>query len=269
MPDTLLTGHYAVVGFAMDKSGVRSTSTSASFTIIDGTKPKMRILTPLSGDKVTIGDSLLVVAELSDNFALGSATLNAYAARRLVAGHGAERRPVPAGVGAADGSYAPGVRIDTVRAISGSSRRSTRSPIRSPSPASSGSSNNVDTMLVRVRMVAGPKVTFISPVQGDSANRNGGLTISLRATSPVGVLSLGFRIQSAAGWPVPIDSTVKVVYSPAPQDGADAGHHPHRSSAPPKGLLTITPILATSTARMDHRIRWSSRSAPVRRPDRR
>jgi hypothetical protein len=246
VPDTLLTGSYAVVGFAKDRSGVRSISktSSAAFTIIDGTKPTIRILTPLTGDKVTVGDSLLVVAELSDNISLKHATLSAASTRGSVSlGTNTTVVRYATANAPAIGDYTAGVRIDTVqRYLQVVTPVDTITDSLTVMGILSDASNNVDTMLVRVRMVSGPKVTFVSPVAGDSANRNGGLTVSLRATSPVGVLSLGFRIQSAPGWPIPVDTTVKVVYSPALKTALMQATIKIDSTAPPKGLLTITPI---------------------------
>jgi hypothetical protein len=244
VPDTLLTGTYAIVGFALDRSGVRSKSAGSAFTIIDGTKPKIRILSPLTGDKVTVGDSMLVQAELSDNIAIKHATLSAASIRGSVSlGTNTTVVRYATADAPASGDYPAGVRIDTVlRYMRVLTPIDTITDSLTITGILSDASGNVDTTSVRVRMVSGPKVTFVSPVPGDSANRNGGLTVSLRATSPVGVLTLGFRIQSAPGWPVPVDTTVKAVYSPALKTALMQATIKIDSTAPPKGLLTITPI---------------------------
>jgi hypothetical protein len=248
IPDTLLTGPYAVVGFAMDKSGVRTRAgagaSSVNFTVIDGTKPKLRFISPLAGDKVTVGDSMFVEVELSDNISLQRATLSGFSTR----GNAQQgtltdiQRYAPVSA-PPNGNYTPGVRVDTVyRYLKVIAPVDTITDSLTVVGVVSDAASNTDTVSIRVKMVSGPKVTFISPVPGDSANRGGGLTVSLRATSAVGVLSLGFRIQSAPGWPIPVDTTVKVVYSPALKTALMQASIKIDSSAPPKGLLTITPI---------------------------
>ena len=47
--------------------------------------------------------------------------------------------------------------------------------------------NNVDTVRVKVKMVNGPTVTFLSPVLGDSATNGANLAVSLKGVSILGV----------------------------------------------------------------------------------
>ena len=70
--------------------------------------------------------------------------------------------------------------------------------------------SNTDTVRIKVKMVNGPTVIFLSPVLGDSATNGANLQVSLKALSTLGVTKLGFRATSDPSWPTPIDTTVIV-----------------------------------------------------------
>ena len=100
----------------------------------------------------------------------------------------------------------------------------------------------VETQRVTIKMVKGPSVTVLSPVAGDSATPGAGLTVTLRATDPTGVLRLGFRLTSDASVPTKVDTTVIVVFATLPKDVTTTATIPIPTNSPAKGLLTITPI---------------------------
>ena len=246
IPDTLLTGAYAIVGFALDQSGVATKvgTTGVNFSVIDVKKPTLTFLAPTPTAKLNVGDSLLVTAQLKDNIALQRVTFVGISARGnpALGTQDSVVRYASTSVPNA-GAFPLGVRDTTVqRYLRVNTPIDTLTDSLLVTGVVTDASNNADTVRVRVRMVSGPNVVFISPIVGDSATPNAGLTTALRATSAVGVLKLGFRMQSEPGWPTPIDSTVVQVYSPALKTVTMQATVKIPADAPPKGLITITPI---------------------------
>jgi len=88
VPDTLLTGNYALVGFALDRSGVytKTGKPGASFSLVDGTNPVLNFLGPIAGAKLNVGDSLLVTAHLTDNIGLSKVSFIGLSTRTPSAG---------------------------------------------------------------------------------------------------------------------------------------------------------------------------------------
>jgi hypothetical protein len=101
---------------------------------------------------------------------------------------------------------------------------------------------NSDTVRVKVKMVNGPTVVFLSPVLGDSATNGANLQVSLKALSTLGVTKLGFRATSDPSWPTPIDTTVVVNFSPPIKTATMQALVKVPGNAPLKGVITITPI---------------------------
>jgi hypothetical protein len=83
---------------------------------------------------------------------------------------------------------------------------------------------------------------ILSPVTGDSTSRGGNLTVALRGTSTVGLKKIGFKIESAAGWPTPVKDSAIVVYTNSPRDTVMSAGIKIPANAPVQGLLTITRI---------------------------
>jgi len=242
IPDTLLTGAYTAVGFALDRSGVYTKvgQTSVNFTVVDNQKPKLTLTIPT---KLNVGDSMIVQAHLQDNISVQRLTIIGVSARgnpSLGTADTIVRYPltsIPANT-----NFPLGVR-DTVvqRYIKVFTPLDTVTDSLIVTAVLTDAANNADTVRSMVKMVSGPNVVFISPVLGDSANRGGGMTVNLKATSTPGVLTLGFRVQSEPGFPTPIDTTISAVYSPALKLATLKGTIKIPLDAPPKGLITITP----------------------------
>ena len=244
VPDTLLTGPYALVGFALDRSGVltKNGKPGVSFNITDGGKPVLTFLSPITGAKLNVGDSLLVTARLTDNIALQRVSFDGVTTRTPSAGIDQTIIRYPQ-VSAPSGTFRSGLR-DTViqRYLRVQAPIDTVTDTLVVTGIVTDLANNVDTVRVKVKMVNGPSVIFLSPVFGDSATNGASLTVSLKGLSVLGVTKLGFRIQSEATWPTLIDSTVIVNFSPALKTATMQASIKVPADAPLKGLITITPI---------------------------
>jgi hypothetical protein len=97
-----------------------------------------------------------------------------------------------------------------------------------------------DTARLRVNLVAGPKVTFLSPVYGDSVQRGIFMNVVMRVTSDQGISRISVRIQSETTWPTRIDTTVTRNYTGELQvDFTTAVLIP--ANAPGRGRITMTP----------------------------
>jgi hypothetical protein len=242
LPDTLLTGSYTIVGTALDRSGVASRGGAVSFTVVDGTKPSLVFVSPTLGASLNVGDSILVTARLTDNVALKSVSFRAVSPRGNPA-FGTADTVVRYAPLTATFSGAVTVRDTLLRRY-----LKVLSPIdlQTDSLLITGvlvdGANNADTVSVMGNMVNGPIVTFISPIRGDSASAGTGLTVALKGTSPLGVLKLGFRLRGDASWGTPLDTTVTVVYSPAPKSVTMQATIRIPAGVPPKSIITITPI---------------------------
>jgi hypothetical protein len=245
LPDTLLTGSYTVVGFAKDGSGLTTRpGPTLQFTVIDGKKPTLTFIQPLTTSKLNIGDSLLVTARIQDNIALSTVSFRGITARG------------DAALGTADTvqRYSPitapqaGVFVAGLRDTTISRYLKVVQPVDSTADSvtvlayTRDASGNADTSRVTIQLVTGPRVTFLAPVKGDSATAAAGLTVTLNATHPNGVAKLGFRMQGASSWVVPLDTTVVWNYGAPPKDVTVSATIQIPANAPAGSIITITPI---------------------------
>lgn len=244
IPDTLLTGNYALVGFALDRSGnyTKAGLPGLPFSVTDGQKPVLTFLAPVPGAKLNVGDSMLVTARLQDNIALSKVSFEGVSIRTPTAGIDQIITRYPL-VSAPSTTFRPGLRDTSIqRYIRVQAPVDTVTDTLIVSGVLSDIAGNTDTVRIKVKMVNGPTVTFLSPVLGDSATNGANLAVSLKAVSTLGVTRLGFRATSAPGWPTPIDTTVIVNYSPALKTAQMQAMFMVPANAPLKGVITITPI---------------------------
>jgi hypothetical protein len=244
IPDTLLTGNYALVGFALDRSGnyTKAGLPGLPFSVTDGKKPVLTFLAPVPGAKLNVGDSMLVTTRLQDNIALSKVSFEGVSVRTPTAGIDQIITRYPM-VSAPSTTFRPGLRDTSIqRYIRVQTPVDTVTDTLIVTGVLSDIAGNTDTVRIKVKMVNGPTVTFLSPVLGDSATNGANLAVSLKAVSTLGVTRLGFRATSAPGWPTPIDTTVIVNYSPALKTAQMQAMFMVPANAPLKGVITITPI---------------------------
>jgi hypothetical protein len=244
IPDTLLTGNYTLVGFALDRSGVytRNGQPGLPFTVVDGQKPLLTFLAPVPGAKLNVGDSLLITARLTDNIALQKVSFDGISIRTPSAGIDQIISRYPQ-VSAPTNTFRPGLRDTAIqRFIRVQAPIDTVTDTLIVTGVLTDIAGNSDTVRVKVKMVNGPTVVFLSPVLGDSATNGANLQVSLKALSTLGVTKLGFRATSDPSWPTPIDTTVVVNFSPPIKTATMQALVKVPGNAPLKGVITITPI---------------------------
>ncbi|MEN3273597.1 MAG: hypothetical protein V7636_2358, partial [Actinomycetota bacterium] len=248
LPDSLLTGNYGLTAFAMDASGIPSRpNPSKAFTVVDGKRPTLTFISPVVGSRLNVGDSLLVTARLQDNIGISKVTFYAKSARgnpNLGTADTVQRYATV--VAPQSGVFKPGLRDTTI-----SRYLKVLTPIDTLADSlivfgiladAASPVQLADTERVIIRMATGPKVRFLAPVAGDSATPAAGLTVTLRATHPVGVAKLGFRMQGATTWLTPLDTTVAPAVVPSSKDYTFTATIPIPANATPKSIITITPI---------------------------
>ncbi|MEO5814695.1 MAG: hypothetical protein ABIT20_05395 [Gemmatimonadaceae bacterium] len=211
---------------------------------IDFTKPKLAFITPKVGGKVNVGDSLFVTARLTDNLGVKFATFSAASPRGVPALGTADtviRYPLITVPG--NGSFAPGVRDTTItRFLKVATPIDTLTDTLIVTGIIGDLAGNLDTTRIKIRVVSGPNVIYLSPVPGDSAIAGAGLTVTIQATHAIGVRSLGFRVQGDPSWPTKLDTTI-VFALPTPLRSAVASATiPIPANATPKSLITISAI---------------------------
>jgi hypothetical protein len=248
LPDSLLTGNYMIEGFAQDRSGILSRpNPTKTFTVVDGKKPTLTFIVPAPAARLNVGDSLLVTARLQDNIGISRVTFVGKSARGSAAlGTADTVIRYPAVVAPQAGVFAPGLRDTTI-----SRYLKVLTPIDTTADSlivigiladAATPVQLADTQRVIIRMATGPKVRFLAPLPGDSATAAAGLTVTVRATHPIGVAKLGFRMQGASNWLTPLDTTIAPIVSPAQRDYTFTATVLIPANAPPKSIITITPV---------------------------
>jgi hypothetical protein len=244
VPDTLLTGNYTLVGFAKDRSGIvtKVGKPGLPFTVGDGAKPNLTFLSPVPGSKLNVGDSLLITARLTDNIALQKVSFDGVSIRTPSAGIDQVINRYPT-VTAPSTVFRPGLRDTAIqRFIRVAAPIDTVTDTLVVTGVLTDLAGNADTVRVKVKMVNGPTVVFLSPVLGDSAINGANLQVSLKGLSTLGVTKLGFHATSDPSWPTPIDTTVVVNFSPPNKAATMQASIKVPANAPLKGVITITPI---------------------------
>lgn len=237
-----------------DKIVVRTTVSDAALNtrtdslVLTIAAPSITLLTPAVGAKLNVGDSLLVTARVQDGAGLKSITFSGYSLRGSASlGTQDTVKRYPAVTAPSTGAFAVGV-VDTIIT------RYLKSAVPADSVTDSlvviaiavDALGGIDTARVSVKIVRGPSVQVLSPVPGDSATPGAGLTVTLRATDLTGVARLGFRIVSDASFPTKVDTTVVASYGTLPKDVTFSATVPVPANAPPKAILTISPISTNS-----------------------
>ena len=181
----------------------------------DRTLPIIVIDSPITGQLVNIGDSVLVSVRLHDNTALKSLDLMGLTVKGS-AQLGTLTRTirystisVPIGQ-----DFRPNLRDTTIRRF-----LQPAIPVDTTIDSlvvfaiATDTAGNVDTVSKRVNIVAGPKVQVLTPIAGDSVPAGVALTLSVRATHPDGVGSISIHVFGEQIWPTRMDTTLTQAYT--------------------------------------------------------
>jgi hypothetical protein len=205
-------------------------------------RPTVTIDSPLAGALINVGDSVLVTVRLQDQKALKNASITGVTEKGSIDLGTYTQTPryrtinIPA-----TGSFRAGLRDTTIRRY--------LQPI-SPTDTSldslriiviaTDSSNGADTSSRVIHMVAGPKVTVVTPVNGDSIPAGTGLNVSARAQHPTGVGRIDIRVQGEANWKTKLDTSFSQVYTTNPRDITFSAIARIPVDAPLRGRITVT-----------------------------
>jgi hypothetical protein len=100
------------------------------------------------------------------------------------------------------------------------------------------SRQGADTAVVRV--VTGPRVTFLAPLPTTQVFAGGDMGVIAEATHPDGVSSITIKVQSQGTWPTPVNFTSTGNFTLGPKDTTWSGTVNIPLNAPVGGRLTFT-----------------------------
>ena len=103
---------------------------------------------------------------------------------------------------------------------------------------SDGKLSAADTVVVRV--VTGPRVTFITPTPTTQMYAGGDMSVLARAIHPDGVASVTIRAQSQGTWPTPVNFTQTTLYPLGPTDTTASATVTIPTNAPIGGRVLFT-----------------------------
>ena len=241
---TTPTGSLTVTPFARDAAGNRFTGASATVTLSDTAKPAVTILLPsTAGLPVTIGDSVLVRVQVTDNRGVQSVTLTGASHRgvdSLGTGENVQR------FGTKTATMTPPLPDSTVfsRYLIPIASDSTSELVYMVVSARDAAGNiGVDTITVSI--VGGPVVEMIRPSDGAQTARGKSLIVEVRAVDPQGVLLIGYDVSGA------FTARDSVFYSPVNGNLADTATFTDTLLVPigaPLGTVTIVPFALDSAS---------------------
>jgi hypothetical protein len=217
-------------------------SGSSSSTSNTTKKPTIAIDSPVTGTLINLGDSVLVSVHLHDDKALKSATISGVTQRGSVdLGTFAQTVRYKSTLIPLNGAFRSGLRDTTVR-------RYLQPVSKADSTLDSlvivvtalDSVGAADTATRRINIVAGPRVTIVSPTNNDSIPAGVGLSVGARAQHVDGIGRIDIRVQGESNWPTKFDTTLTQVYTDAPRDVTFSSVARIPANAPIRGRVTIS-----------------------------
>ena len=217
--------------------GTSPTSTSSS-----STSPSIVIDSPLVGTLINSGDSILVSVRLHDSKALRSAVISGLSEKGSVDLGTFVATPRYRAIGIpASGVFRAGLRDTTIRRyLQPINPADTALDSLIIAVAATNEAGVTDTVTRRVDIVAGPKVTIMSPTNGDSVPAGVGLSVAARAQSPNGVGRIDIHVKGETNWPTKFDTTFSQVYTTSPRDITFNAVARIPIDAPLRGRVTVT-----------------------------
>ena len=218
-----------------------STSTGGA---TNNQRPTVTIDSPLAGALINVGDSVLVTVRLqgASTRPLKNAVISGVTEKGSVDLGTYQQTPrykavtIPVG-----GPFRAGLRDTTIRRyIQPINAADTSLDSLRIIVIATDSLNAADTASQVIHMVAGPKVTVVTPVNGDSIPAGTGLNVSARAQHPNGVGRIDIRVQGEANWKTKLDTSFSQVYTTSPRDIVFSAIARIPVDAPLRGRITVT-----------------------------
>ena len=222
-------------------TGISGSSTSST-NPSNPNAPTVTIDSPTVGTLINTGDSVLVTVRLHDPKALRNAVITGVTEKGSVdLGTFTQTQRYKSVAIPAAGSFRSGLRDTTVRRY--------LQPINAADTTldslivvaiATDSASVADTATRRIDIVAGPKLTVVSPTNGDSIPAGVGMSVGARAQSPNGVGRIDIRVQGEKNWPTQLDTTFSQAYGDSPRDITFNAVARIPIDAPLRGRVTIT-----------------------------
>ena len=221
-------------------------SSSSSSTSSTPKKPTIAIDSPITGTLINLGDSVLVSVHLHDDRALRSATIGGVTQTGSVdLGTFTQTQRYKMTAIPLAGAFRPGLRDTTVRRyLQPANKADSTLDSLVIVVIATDSAGVADTATRRINIVAGPRVTLVSPTNNDSVPAGVGLSVGAHAQHSDGVGRIDIRVQGEANWPTKLDTTLTQVYTDAPRDVTFSSVVRIPVNAPIRGRVTIS---ATAT----------------------
>ena len=218
--------------------GSGSTSSSSSTT----KKPSIAIDSPVTGTLINLGDSVLVSVHLHDDKALKSAAISGVTQKGSVdLGTFSQTQRYKLAAIPLTGSFRAGLRDTTVRRyLQPISQADSSLDSLIIVVVATDSLGVADTAFRRINIVAGPRVTLVSPTNNDSVPAGVGLSVAARAQHVDGVGRIDIHVQGESNWPTKLDTTVTQVYTDAPRDITFSSVVRIPVNAPIRGRITVS-----------------------------
>ncbi len=222
------------------ESGFTSGSGSSSSTTTK--KPTVTIDSPFVGTLINAADSVLVSVRLHDDRALKNASMTAVTVSGSVdLGTYKQTTRYRAVSIPATGTFRGGLKDTTIRRyLQPLSLTDTTLDSLIIIVVATDSAGAADTATRRINIVAGPKLSILSPTNGDSVPAGVGLSVAARATHGDGVGRIDIRVKGETNWPTKLDTTLTQVYTTSPRDITFSSVARIPLDAPVRGKITVT-----------------------------
>jgi hypothetical protein len=230
---------FPTAGGTGSTGGTGGTSTSKG----SGNAPSIVIDSPSIGTLVNVGDSVLVTVGLHDSkSSIRSASIVGMSEKGSVdLGTFSQTARYKLTAVPVSGSFRGGLRDTTIRRY-----------LQPVNPADTSldsliivviatdSTGGADTVTRRINLVAGPKVSVVTPSMGDSIPAGVGLTVAARAQHVDGVQRIDIRVQGEANWPTKLDTSFTQLYTTSPRDITFSAIARVPIDAPLRGRITVS-----------------------------
>jgi len=212
----------------------------------DTNRPFVRIDTPVVGQLVNVGDSILTVTRIIDDRQLQSLVVTGYkfTGSAILGTLTQTIRYTPVFAPVQGGApFRTGLTDTTIRRyLHPAIPVDTSIDSLVIEAIATDGAGNVDTTRKRINIVTGPKVVIEAPVAGDSVAQGVSMLVTVHVTHPDGVRSDTIRVRGEASWPASarLDTTIVTTFVGTQTDVVISKAIPIPLTAPLRGRVTIS-----------------------------